>query len=326
LWEDTDTNVKITCIGPGGESGVRFAAIVGDGYYGAGWSGAGLVMGSKNLKGIAVRGTQGIRVAEPQKFLDAVMEIRKKMKAHTINPKGELLFNSIVLVDTVEQQINPAVGISVRPKGCFGCSASFGSIAVGQNGQEILQLKSPAKSGWVYGMKQNRDAEDLSSNTQRAVELGLNPLIMKGMWAAIKKSLQTGELQGSLADRLALMDERLLAKKIAYRDGGIGEMFAQGPEALPLGLAKFNCYQTDYSGCSIGGLLVIPKSHKLAEGGDASTKESWQLARVLEEIGLCPFLLRFVDIPEVAAMLSAATGIHYSPEDLIQSGEAIVTG
>ena len=48
--------VRVACIGPAGENLVRFASIANDGGRQAGRCGPGAVMGSKNLKAIAVRG------------------------------------------------------------------------------------------------------------------------------------------------------------------------------------------------------------------------------------------------------------------------------
>ena len=47
---------RVACIGPAGENGVRFASIANDGGRQAGRTGTGAVMGSKNLKAVAVRG------------------------------------------------------------------------------------------------------------------------------------------------------------------------------------------------------------------------------------------------------------------------------
>ena len=66
-----DRDVKVTCIGPAGENQVVFAAVM-CGYNAAGRGGAGAVMGSKNLKAIAVRGTQPVRVADPVAFKEAL--------------------------------------------------------------------------------------------------------------------------------------------------------------------------------------------------------------------------------------------------------------
>src|SRR5262245_42555377 len=62
---------RIACIGPAGERLVRFACIMNDKHRAAGRSGVGAVMGSKNLKAVAVRGTRGIPVADPPAFMRA---------------------------------------------------------------------------------------------------------------------------------------------------------------------------------------------------------------------------------------------------------------
>jgi aldehyde:ferredoxin oxidoreductase len=63
--EINDPNACLAMIGPAGENMVRFASIMMDIGRAAGRSGMGAVMGSKNLKAIAVRGTGGITVADP---------------------------------------------------------------------------------------------------------------------------------------------------------------------------------------------------------------------------------------------------------------------
>jgi hypothetical protein len=55
--------LKIASIGPAGENLVKFACIMNDKHRAAGRSGVGTVMGSKNLKAIAIRGTGGVKVA-----------------------------------------------------------------------------------------------------------------------------------------------------------------------------------------------------------------------------------------------------------------------
>ncbi len=64
-------------IGPAGEKGVRFASIMNDGNDGraAGRCGTGAVMGSKNLKAIAVHGSQQIEIADPEGLRASLKEI-----------------------------------------------------------------------------------------------------------------------------------------------------------------------------------------------------------------------------------------------------------
>ena len=72
--------LRIASIGPAGENLVRFACIMNDKHRAAGRSGVGTVMGSKNLKAIAVRGTGGIEIADPTAFLQAFWKMRLSMK------------------------------------------------------------------------------------------------------------------------------------------------------------------------------------------------------------------------------------------------------
>ncbi|RLE61856.1 MAG: aldehyde ferredoxin oxidoreductase, partial [Thermoprotei archaeon] len=62
-----DNDFKIACIGPAGERLVRYACII-SGERAAGRTGMGAVMGSKNLKAIAVKGTGEIEVKNPDRL------------------------------------------------------------------------------------------------------------------------------------------------------------------------------------------------------------------------------------------------------------------
>ncbi len=61
-----DNKVEVACCGPAGEKLVRYAAIMNMRNRACGRTGLGAVMGSKNLKAIAVRGTQRPPVADPK--------------------------------------------------------------------------------------------------------------------------------------------------------------------------------------------------------------------------------------------------------------------
>ncbi len=63
-----DNLIRVASIGPGGENLVRFACIMNDLREAAGRGGMGAVMGSKNLKAIAVRGHKEPEVAEPERL------------------------------------------------------------------------------------------------------------------------------------------------------------------------------------------------------------------------------------------------------------------
>lgn len=75
-------NVSAAVIGNAGESLVRYACICIDMYMQAGRGGAGAVMGSKNLKAVAVSGNTKMDYAEPEKFKENVKKAFKKVREH----------------------------------------------------------------------------------------------------------------------------------------------------------------------------------------------------------------------------------------------------
>ena len=67
---------RVACIGPAGEAGVRYAAILNDHGRAAGRCGLGAVMGSKNLKAIAVSGTAEVTIADDVRLAEVAKAIR----------------------------------------------------------------------------------------------------------------------------------------------------------------------------------------------------------------------------------------------------------
>ena len=75
-----DYYVRVAAIGPAGEKLSRIAAIINDKTRAAGRTGMGTVMGFKNLKAVAVRGTKDVTVANPDEFLEFVKMLHERMK------------------------------------------------------------------------------------------------------------------------------------------------------------------------------------------------------------------------------------------------------
>lgn len=78
--ELADDQIKVAMIGPAGENLVNFASIMASIYRTAARGGVGAVMGSKNLKAIAVRGTGDISVADPDQFMEAALAARRALR------------------------------------------------------------------------------------------------------------------------------------------------------------------------------------------------------------------------------------------------------
>jgi aldehyde:ferredoxin oxidoreductase len=78
MRDDFDAHSKTISIGPAGEHKVPWACISTDQYHKAGRGGHGALMGAKNLKAIAVRGTGMVKVGDAREFLRDVRRIHEE--------------------------------------------------------------------------------------------------------------------------------------------------------------------------------------------------------------------------------------------------------
>ncbi|MBU7033096.1 MAG: hypothetical protein HXS53_11225, partial [Theionarchaea archaeon] len=75
-----DKDIQVASIGPAGESQVYYASIMTNKTRAAAKCGVGTVMGSKNVKAIAVRGHEGIPLAHPYRFAEKCVEVQERIK------------------------------------------------------------------------------------------------------------------------------------------------------------------------------------------------------------------------------------------------------
>lgn len=81
LRRETQPDIHTACIGPAGERGVLFASIMNDKDRAAGRSGVGAVMGSKNLKAVAVKGGGAVPLYDEAAFKELVKQVNRKFTA-----------------------------------------------------------------------------------------------------------------------------------------------------------------------------------------------------------------------------------------------------
>jgi len=174
LLNDCGESFKISCIGPPGENGCLIAGVMNDKHRAAGRGGLGAVMGSKNLKAVAVRGTGSVNVARPEKFLDAMEDARKKLKAHPVGGTGLAALGTEVLVNIINESgalptrnwrdgayfpeadatggETLAANYLVKNKGCFACSIDCGRVTRVKEGPFESSGEGPEyEAGWAYG-------------------------------------------------------------------------------------------------------------------------------------------------------------------------------
>jgi len=254
---ETDEEAKVACIGPAGENLVKFACIMNEYNRAAGRSGVGAIMGSKNLKAIAVRGTGGIEVADREGFKAAVLDARKKLKEHPVTSSGLPSYGTNVLINILnehgglpvknfsEAAVFPnAEKISgeyqaekylVRNKGCFGCSIACGRITRIKEGKFRSLGEGPEyEATWAFGSNLGIDNfEAISKANFLCNELGLDPITMGGTLACAvemvqKEIIPRDKINLDWGDGEMLIE---MVRKTAYREG-FGDELAEGSYRL----------------------------------------------------------------------------------------------
>jgi aldehyde:ferredoxin oxidoreductase len=87
LWQALDDkSIKTATIGPAGENLVRFAGIQVTSQRSAARCGLGAVMGSKNLKAIAVRGHHKVSLADPDRFQALIRDFHRRLRENPVYP------------------------------------------------------------------------------------------------------------------------------------------------------------------------------------------------------------------------------------------------
>lgn len=145
---------KVACIGPAGEKGVLFAAIISE-YRALGRGGAGAVMGSKNLKAIAVRGNGSIPLFDPDTFMKTCRESFNELANSPDTGGGRQKYGTNVILSLMDEvglhpvrnfqkgKFDGAASVNeeaieahyVRNKACFGCPIYCSKIAEVKEGK-----------------------------------------------------------------------------------------------------------------------------------------------------------------------------------------------
>ncbi|HED24628.1 MAG TPA: ABC transporter ATP-binding protein [Firmicutes bacterium] len=97
-----DQNIRVACIGPAGENISKMACIINE-RRAIGRKGLGAVMGSKNLKAIAVRGTNEVPIADQGAYKEAVSAMRKDLKESPVAYPMFSVHGSVLALDTTSE-------------------------------------------------------------------------------------------------------------------------------------------------------------------------------------------------------------------------------
>ena len=261
--------LRVAAIGPAGENLVRFACIMNDKHRAAGRSGVGTVMGAKNLKAIAVRGTGGVEVADPAAFMQAVWEMRSTMQD---NP-GRKSFAELGTAATIdmtqafgglptrnfqEGQFDEYENLNgntikdtrlVANKACFACTIACGRVTRldGEDADKHMVNMHPRnwreanegpeyESAWALGADTGvGDLDAVLKANWLCNDLGMDPISMGATLAAAMELYQDGVItdeQVELPLEFGSGDALVrMTEATAYREG-FGDALAEGSKIM----------------------------------------------------------------------------------------------
>jgi aldehyde:ferredoxin oxidoreductase len=249
--------VRTLSIGPAGERGVAFAGVFSETRtFGRG--GAGAVLGSKRVKGLAVRGTRGVGVAQPEQFARLSTENLEQLKAACAEEYNLVGMFSRVGTGAGMGLVNGRGGLATRNHefgqfekaaeidgyayakkfytravACYGCPVHCGMLHKFR--------KADGSESWLRGPEYetmyslgsevcNGDPVTLAEASQLCEEYGMDTLTAG---VTVAWALEMGEkgvvrepgLTLSFGNREAILG---LLERIGRREG-IGDVLARGP-------------------------------------------------------------------------------------------------
>ena len=269
LREETGLpGLKVSCIGPAGENLVRFACIMNDKHRAAGRSGVGAVMGSKNLKAIAVRGTGGVKIADPQAFMKSVWAMRAGMKDSPGRKSfGEYgtaatmdmtqAFGGLPTRNFSEGQFEDFENLNgegvkqnrlVANKACFACTIACGRVCrLGDGSDQYMVNMHPRnwnvagegpeyESAWALGADTgvgNLDAVLMAN--WLCNDLGMDPISMGSTLASAMELYENGVVTDAMVEMpLKFGSGEALVRMVeatAFREG-FGDELAEGAKRM----------------------------------------------------------------------------------------------
>jgi aldehyde:ferredoxin oxidoreductase len=250
-----DGNIRIACIGPAGERLVKYAAIINE-RRASGRKGLGAVMGAKNLKAIAVRGSQKLPpLADPAAFKEAVKVLHAAMKDSPVLYHRFRNFGTAGNVElTVRQGDMPAKNFQ-EPAGeeylaigaqegtkyrtrhytCDQCPVMAGQVRTVTSGPYAGYTTEGPEFESLYSLGSDMGIADMGAciaMDRLCDELGLDTVSFGATVAVAMEWYERGILKRADVDGLDLKfgnHEAAVAvlRKIAYREG-IGDLLAEG--------------------------------------------------------------------------------------------------
>ena len=249
-----DPKISVMCIGPAGEKLVKIANVMFE-HRAAGRGGGGAVMGSKNLLGIAVKGSHKTPIAQPEKLTEEIKNCLKILRENDIaadlkkhGTTGDMAANDEVGDWPTKNWRSNSWGKGkqiydqffnkylVKNHGCYtGCPIACGRISEVREGR----FKTPVHEGSEYESLSaftsfvfNEDIEAAIQATYLCNEFGIDTISAGAIIAFAMECYENGILKKEELGGIDLSwgnPDALpaLVRLISLRKG-IGDMLAEG--------------------------------------------------------------------------------------------------
>jgi len=264
-----DPLMRFASIGQAGENLCRYACVVNDLHRAAGRSGVGAVMGAKKLKTIAIRGTKGVKNANPAAFFKTVNEVNARMNDRdgmsrdgtldmidVTNRFGSLPTrnNRDVQFEGVEK-LNPEAMHTPNANGhtnlvtngaCFGCTIGCGRICKIDPNHFSVKDKPEyhGASGGLeyetaYALGSAVGVDDIDAATYVGFlcnEYGMDPISLGGSIAAAMELFDIGAISekdtGGIKLEFGSAEALCAVSELTARGEGFGKDIGLGSKRL----------------------------------------------------------------------------------------------
>jgi aldehyde:ferredoxin oxidoreductase len=261
-----DPDIQVLTIGPAGENMVRFASIINPPRGAAGRTGMGAVMGAKNLKAIAIRGTGRLKVARPDEFFKICREstiygrtepryelLRRGGSSHwmdllaPIGAAGVKNYTKTLFPNwegVAGDKFKPGAGYSVRKRACFACPVGCGGFFNVRDGEFARSFGRVPEFGMTFislscyfdNIPAILKCQDLCD------QYGLDSVSAGQVISWAMDCYDRGILSSQDTDGIPLewgnyKSVIKLLHKVAKREG-LGDLLAEGEKRAPLKLGR----------------------------------------------------------------------------------------
>ena len=246
------SEVRVAAVGAAGENGVRYATISNEGRH-AGRGGVGAVMGSKNLKAVALSGSARVSVADPEGVAVAADALRRRsLGEHTAKYREIGTVANLAAFDRLgalptrnfqQPTFAAADGLSgesltensfSRRHGCASCTIRCERLFRSLSGNEQrMEYETLFALGPLCGLE---DPEAVLEAARLCDEYGLDSISTGGTLAWAMECVEQGLLPEAGDLRFGSAEAVLAAIPAIAERRGVGDLLAEGSRRAALAL------------------------------------------------------------------------------------------